>query len=210
MVFGQLLPQKPPRYDAEERLVSPMGAMAGGRAGAFLPPAYAGFALPQAQPGYMVPPGYTLVPLGAGSPSSGAKTQASGVPGNLPAGVQKSPQNNAQPGPGRRSGQVNQVGASQHQNAPLGTRGGHGSRYGPPPLRTKEERLANYRRYMGTKNPAPPAEGQAAGFTCFYCGYPGHFARECKMRQQDLSTSSAAQIPKEEGGDKPAENGQQT
>jgi hypothetical protein len=77
-------------------------------------------------------------------------------------------------------------------------------------LRTKEERLTNYRRYMGTKNPAPPANGQAAGFACFYCGYPGHFARECKMKQQDLSASSDAQNPKEEGGDNPAGNGQRT
>jgi hypothetical protein len=207
MGFGQLPPQKPPRYDAEGRLVSPMGVAAVGGGVGFLPP---GYAVPLAQQGYVVPPGYALVPLGTGSPAGSSKIQTSGSTGNPSADGQRPPQNSGQHGPGRRGGRVNQVGAGQNQAAPLGTRGGSGSRYGPPPLKTKEDRLANYRRYVGAKNPTPPPDGQTPGFSCFYFGYAGHFARNCRLKQQDLAAEGQGQNLKEEGEDKTAENGQRS
>jgi hypothetical protein len=91
--FGQLPPQKPPRYDAEGRLVSPMGGMAVGSDIAFLPPGYTNYAVPPAQQGFAVPAGYTLVPLGTGSPVGSGKSQGGGTAGNGPAesSVDRSP-----------------------------------------------------------------------------------------------------------------------
>lgn len=82
---------------------------------------------------------------------------------------------------------------ARDERSPLGGYEG-GSRYGPPrqPLRTREERVANFQRYQARRS------GMAtAGRPCFYCYNVGHFVRDCPYKREDrpegdTGSSSAA------------------
>ncbi|KAE9061984.1 hypothetical protein PF010_g29600 [Phytophthora fragariae] len=137
--FGNGLPvQKPPRYDIDGRLVNPPLTTGWG----------AGVTV--------IPQGYTLVPLGTQTGSS-SKAQPSSSRVNQPTTVNRGPRGDDGGGlQGRRHGRTLQVEAQGGDRAPLGVLGG-ASRYGPQPpqsrqpLKTKEERLANHRRYQASR-----------------------------------------------------------
>lgn len=203
---GALGLTKPPRYDIDGRLVS-TGVADWARTG--------------------VPAGYALVPLGASgreNPSpktSGSQGQQrsgraqrqteaarSGSPEQEDA-TREQPRAENSSRPGRRggggSGRTLKM-ESRDDRAPLG--GYRNSRYGPrQPLATKEERLANYQRYLERQagTPSRPRSG-----VCFYCYNPGHYAHECPYKEQDnpppaLRPSTNAGT---DGGDVSSENEQ--
>ncbi|KAE9075617.1 hypothetical protein PF007_g24927 [Phytophthora fragariae] len=116
--FGNALAmQKPPRYDVDGRLISPVGAADWG-------------------PGIaMVPQGYTLVPLGTQTGSE-TKTQTSSNKEGRPPTANRRPRGDGGSNQGRRSGRMLKVEGQGSQRAPLGVRdeasrraGHHSSRH---------------------------------------------------------------------------------
>ncbi|GMF39121.1 unnamed protein product [Phytophthora fragariaefolia] len=132
--------------------------------------------------------GYTLAPRGAdtGPQAADSKLQTGTVVDN--AARTRGRTLCYECGGNRRMGKINQVGAGQNNNAPLGTRG-NSWQYKVSqrkPLRTRAEQLANFRRYVSqqNENQADPALGGSEEGPCYYCDTNGHFARECRLKQE--------------------------
>ncbi|KAE8999352.1 hypothetical protein PR001_g19080 [Phytophthora rubi] len=76
-----------------------------------------------------------------------------------------------------------------------GTQSGElsGRQAGPKePLRTREERLRNQEAYNSRRTDETPFLPRP-GTVCFYCGYSGHFVRNCKLKEEGLAASGASQ-----------------
>ncbi|GMF55264.1 unnamed protein product [Phytophthora fragariaefolia] len=99
--------------------------------------------------------GFALVTLGAETLASSTKGQAGGTVATFKQA------HRGRHRPERNTGHDDGMGefTKWNQNAPLGTRGGGASRYGPHPLKTNEERLANYRRASDLR-PVRPNRGR--------------------------------------------------
>ncbi|KAE9221449.1 hypothetical protein PF004_g13046 [Phytophthora fragariae] len=123
-----------------------------------------------------------------------SKAQPSSSRVNQPTTVNRGPRGDDGGGlQGRRHGRMLQVEAQGGDRAPLGVHGG-ASRYGPQPpqsrqpLNTKEERLANHRRYQASRQQPATSARATDERVCYYCRNAGHFARECRLKAQDLAS----------------------
>ncbi|KAG6616214.1 Retrovirus Polyprotein [Phytophthora cinnamomi] len=152
-------PPKQPRFDTEGRPVD------GGKASA-------------GEWWKAIPPGFQLVPTGTNqTTSSSLKFQ---TPSN---------------GPDQTGGRYKRQKATEYDGkrptktlkieGVYGGTAGQGDGYNNPALATREGRLRNHERYLSERR----RRGAGGADFCFYCGKPGHFARDCGLKAADLAAS---------------------
>ncbi|OWZ17072.1 hypothetical protein PHMEG_0009034 [Phytophthora megakarya] len=159
---------KPPRYDTEGR---PVGT---GKSGVN-------------EWWKAIPPGYRLVP------DSDVTT---GATRNLESQGEARGKRQGSDQFAKRSGKTLKIegvpvrngAGNDNQAGGLGRRGVYGVGTGDPDpsLATREGRIRNQERYMERRT-QQTAFVPRPGTICFYCGQPGHFARNCELKTSDMA-----------------------
>lgn len=188
----------PPRYDVEGRLVLPAG-------GATL---QAG-----SQWNMVIPAGYRLVPEATATAATGAAANTAAT--KQTSTRQQTPQHQRSDGGNKqhaRTGKTLKMESQGTEQQPARQQqqqrwsGGRQFR-NDEPLRTREDRVRNHRRYMERRTQQQQSNRTGMSRSddmCFYCHGFGHHAHACELKKQDMEESSPVVTQSREGGNQDA------